>query len=721
MNIRNRTVAIVAAVVTASLSVGLNLAPASASTTPFTAQTPAGAALGVLVQFKHGVSARGPRGTLAHQDAVAALGIAIKGQRALGGGWHELRFTGVVSEDAAQRALKAMSAQPGVAKVSIDRVIRPAGYVPAVSSAAPKLSNTAILSTIFGIHALGAIKAASAPLKVVTKDAFSPAKPSVAAVTTSWSKPKSFFGASLLGYKVQASFNGGANSIPVGGVFSSKTVKVTLNSGLQPGIAVSVRIAAVTKLGKLTKVGAYSPWSTAIPTGLPQEPQFVALPINTDKPTLTWDALSLHEAGGLPITYTAKASADGHADVLCSSTTTSCTFTGLDAGVTYSVHLMAANKWGATAFVDPWPVADPYFKYQWQLAGGHGINVVGAWVRTQGSQDVTVAVIDSGITPHPDLDGQQFHNQDGSIYGYDFVSDPASSADGDGWDSNPTDESSDNVWHGTHVSGIVAAASNDIGVVGVAPGVKLEEIRALGIAGGTSADLIPALLWAGGANIPDGNGGYIPNNQHVAKVVNLSLGQPTPFGCDVSTQSAMQWLHDHGVSVVTAAGNDGGAALDSYPGNCFPTINVGSTGFTGTLAEYSNWGAGVDISAPGGDYLHPGTVDTAPDGQRGGIYSTINLGTNGVGQAGYGSLEGTSMAAPVVTGVIALLYSLKPSLTPDNVVSILRASASAWPAGSACATAWTAQQAAPNDYNIQSCGVGIVNADAALAYAAANY
>lgn len=716
MNIRSRSIALVSIVAAAVFAAGANLGPAQASIMPLTASTPTGSAIGLTVQFKHGFKAVGARGQLVHQGVVEALGIPVQRQWPLGGGWRELRFAGVASEARVQLAMSVMSKQAGVVKVGVDRLIRPAGYKMPSPSRFRVAHATNIFTQLFSV-----IKPASAPLKVTTKDSFSVAKPTLTSVTTSWSKPKSLFGATLIGYSLQVSFDAGKTKQPVGGSFGAKVVKATLISGLQPGVPVWVRIAALTKLGKVTKVGTYSAWTTATPTGLPQDPQFVSLPINTTRATLSWDSLSLHESGGLPVTYTAKASATGHTDVLCVSTSTTCTFAGLVAGVDYAVQLKAANKWGSTNFIDPWPVADPYYKYEWQLSSPHGISVLGAWARTQGSQDVTVAVIDSGITPHPDLDGQQYHNQDGSVYGYDFVSSTTSSADGDGWDNNPTDETADNSWHGTHVSGIIAAAANDIGVVGVAPGVKLEEIRALGATGGSSSDLIPALLWAGGASIQDTQGNPVPVNIHPAKVVNLSLGELTDLGCDAGTQSAIQWLHDQKISVVTAGGNDSSPAINSYPGNCYPTINVGATGYTGTLAGYSNWGYGIDISAPGGDFANFGGADKAPDGQSGGIYSTINLGTTTVGQAGYGSLEGTSMAAPVVSGVVALLYSLKPNLTPDIVISILRSTATPWPAGSVCATQLAKLKTNAEDPTAKSCGVGIVNADAALKFAADNY
>lgn len=715
MNIPKKFLTLATVTGALSLAVGGCLAPAQAITQPVTPASTAGTALGILVQFDHGYRAVGSHGKLAHQQVVEALGIPVAHQRALGGGWRELRFAGAVTESVAQRAKAAMMGQSGVRKVAIDRLLRPFGYKAPSAAIAKPVVATNIFTQLFS-----AIKAASAPLKVATKDNFSISKPTITSVTASWSKPKSLYGATLAGYKMLVSLDGGKTSQSAG-TYGPKVVKAVFSSGLEPGVPVSFKVAAVTKLGKVTKVGAYSPWATGIPTGLPQQPQFVSLPVNSTKPSVSWEALSLHEAGGLPITYTAKASATGKADVLCTSTALTCSFAGLVAGTNYTVKLKAANKWGSSAYVDPWPVADPDYKYEWQLFGPAGINVVGAWAHTQGSQDVTVAVIDSGITPHPDLDGQQYHNQDGSVYGYDFVSSLISSADGDGWDANPTDETSTNSWHGTHVSGIIAAASNDVGVVGVAPGVKLEEIRALGAQGGTSADLIPALLWAGGASLQDENGNPVPLNIHPAKVVNLSLGEQTDFGCDTATESAVQWLHDQGISVVTAAGNDNLQAATSYPGNCYPTINVGATGYTGTRAAYSNWGYGVDISAPGGDFATFGAADKAPDGEIGGIYSTINLGTNGIGEAGYGSLEGTSMAAPVVSGVVALLYSLKPNLTPDQVITILQQTVTPWPAGSACAQQLALQKISPQDASIVSCGIGIVNADAAMNLAVASY
>ena len=245
-----------------------------------------------------------------------------------------------------------------------------------------------------------------------------------------------------------------------------------------------------------------------------------------------------------------------------------------------------------------------------------------------------------------------------------MVSDSTKSNDGDGRDANPADAGDwDNSvnphqkssWHGTHVAGIIAAIDNNIGVLGVAPNVKLIPVRVLATGGGTEADIVAGLNWAAGIAISG-----IPTNPHPANVINMSIGGEGTCLTGSPTQSALVTIRGKGITVVTASGNDSGEGLSSYPGNCYPTINVAATGKTGKPTFYSNFGNAVDIAAPGGDYCYAIGSQQA----SGQIYSTLNDGTSAPGNATYGYELGTSMASPNVAGVVALMYSALLRKTP---------------------------------------------------------
>jgi serine protease len=406
----------------------------------------------------------------------------------------------------------------------------------------------------------------------------------------------------------------------------------------------------------------------------------------------------MNQRGGAPVSYTVSATSSTGKTFNCVTTTNTCTVTGLSNKVPYLVQLKAQNS---VASASTEKVADALYSTQWNLYSQYSVHADRAWQITRGSPDIVVAVLDSGITAHPDLDANV-------LPGYDFVSDKSSSRDGDGWDSDPSDNGDwdsnyDSSWHGTHVAGIIAAAANSVGVRGVAPNVKILPVRVMGVTGGSHSDLIAAIHWASGIEVAG-----VPSNPNPARVINMSMGTLSTQGCDSGTQSAVRAAWDSGVTSVTAAGNSSFEAARSYPGNCYPTINVAATGVTGDIAAYSNFGAGVDFSAPGGDESLSSQAVAGSDGM---ILSSWNIGTQSPGAADYGLEEGTSMAAPMVAGVLALIYSVRPDLSSDDAYEVIKQSVQSFKPGTVCADTAANYGSQVADSH---CGAGIVDAGAAV-------
>lgn len=341
-------------------------------------------------------------------------------------------------------------------------------------------------------------------------------------------------------------------------------------------------------------------------------------------------------------------------------------------GVEYAV---AERRLHAVADPD-----DPGYGQQWDLPA---IGVPQAWGASRGA-GVTVAVIDTGALPHPDLAGQY-------LPGYDFVADPAFALDGSGRDADPTDagdwtpygvcedpSARTSSWHGLHVAGTIAAiAGNGLGIAGIAPASRILPVRALGRCGGTDTDITDALVWAAGGDVPGA-----PANPNPAKIVNLSLSGPG--SCTPMEQHAIDRATALGALVVVAAGNDGADVAGYTPANCRDVLVVGATGASGAAATYANRGSSVTLAAPGS-----------------GITSLANTGARAFDPAGWSVLtrSGTSMATPHVTAVAALVWSLAPTLTAAQVRAILTRTATPY------ATATS------------GAGVGIVNAARAVAAA----
>jgi serine protease len=317
-----------------------------------------------------------------------------------------------------------------------------------------------------------------------------------------------------------------------------------------------------------------------------------------------------------------------------------------------------------------------------------GINLPAAWDVTTGSAAITIAVIDTGIVPHADLAGRV-------VGGFDFIGDTAVSNDGDGRDANANDpgdygcNGDASSWHGTHVAGTLGAATNNgLGVSGINWNSKLLSVRVMGRCGGYTSDIVDGMRWAAGIGVPG-----VPPNGSPARVVNLSLGGDG--ACSSAFQSAINDLTARGSVVVVAAGNSNADAGGTEPANCNGVIAVGATTRNGSRAGYSNYGSRLTLSAPGG-------------GAGGGVLSTYNSGSTTPGGDSYAWFQGTSMATPHVSGVVSLMLSVNPSLSPGQVADRLRQSARAFPTGTGA------------DCNTTLCGAGIVDAAASVSGLAAS-
>ncbi|MCX7545494.1 S8 family serine peptidase [Marinicella gelatinilytica] len=334
---------------------------------------------------------------------------------------------------------------------------------------------------------------------------------------------------------------------------------------------------------------------------------------------------------------------------------------------------------------------DSYYEDQWHYyeAVG-GINLEAGWDVSTGL-GVTVAVIDTGYRPHVDLNAN-------IVGGYDMMSDVFMANDGDGRDADASDpgdwmsagecgngyppQNQNSSWHGTHVAGTISAVTNNNqGVAGIAYDAKVVPVRVLGKCGGLMSDIADAMVWASGGTVTG-----VPNNANPAQVLNLSLGGQG--SCSSTSQNAIDAAVANGSVVVVASGNSNANVSGYNPGNCDNVISVAATDRNANRASYSNYGALIDIAAPGG-------------GGGNGVLSTLNSGTSAPGNDNYAFYQGTSMAAPHVAGVAGLMYSVNPALTPAEVEAAIKVSARSFPSGSSCSTS--------------NCGDGLLDAAAALA------
>jgi len=410
-----------------------------------------------------------------------------------------------------------------------------------------------------------------------------------------------------------------------------------------------------------------------------------------------FDASGLSETANVPMTVFRHMSGDGYV-------------VKLDQPVTLSEARVIAERLmrndSSMEFVEPdrilYPTAttpaDPgYLPNQWHYFAPTGTNLGGAdlpdaWDVTRGSASITVAVIDGGYRQHADL---------GTVLpGYDFITEIARSNDGDGRDNDAQDPgnwvpanycgagtpANNSSWHGTHVAGTIAALmNNSIGGTGVAPNVRILPVRVTGRCGGTTSDVADGMRWGAGLAVPG-----VPVNPNPAHVLNISLGGPG--ACSATLQSAAENVVNAGKVIVAATGNLG-TILVGQPANCVGVIAVTAHDIDGFNASYADIGTQTTISAPGGD----SPFDSM-------IYSLSNTGTTIPVADSYARYQGTSMATPHVTGVVALMLSVKPSLTPAQVKSYLQSSSRPHPAGTLCT----------DPSFIGLCGSGLLDAAGAL-------
>jgi len=652
--------------------------------------------VGLVIKYKAG---QVPIDVFGNQLGLEQSAAKLTPGEDIGLGMYSAKFSKELDEAQALLIANQVAKSEYVEAVYLDHLLTKATY----NTATPKLA---------------VLKASSAPTKLTAKDGWSATTPKVATVNLSWTAPSKLNGGFLWGYRISKYDKVLEEYVVLVSNTRSRATSIKIKTGLIAGEQTSFKVAAITKSGdsKYMAISKDSSVAKVIPTSIPKAPVLQSAGnITSANPIVSWVTQGSEERGGLAVNYLVRATSTDSSEALCSSSSFSCTLSGLEAGKRYQVVVTATNARGSASSLPVTETLDPMKDLQWYLDGEYGINASKAWKISKGSPSVVVAVLDTGITEHPDLAAN-------IVTGYDFISDPANARDGNGRDANPEDpgdyitSGAPSSWHGTHVSGIIAAESNDIGITGIAPNVKISPVRVLGIRGGSESDIAAGINWAIGVKLSG-----IPANPNPAKVVNLSIGSSTFSSCNTysPTQLAIDESKKRNVTLVTAAGNDDQLATNSYPGNCYGNITIGATGITGDRSYYSNYSGysrlqdiyiGVDISAPGGDDL-VGYNEIA----SGLIWSTLNDGKTTVGRATYGGEQGTSMASPIAAGVIALMYSVRPTITYNQVWQILSSTARSFNPDSDCE--YQMVETMLNDGSIITtgqCGIGIIDANAAL-------
>ena len=378
--------------------------------------------------------------------------------------------------------------------------------------------------------------------------------------------------------------------------------------------------------------------------------------------------------------------------------------------------------------------ADPMFAQQWWLQTVQGSNAqaqadrrrgvpgfLDAWASglpgAFGAPGAVVAVLDTGVTRHPELEGRL-------LPGRDFVRDDAYSADGQpGRDDDPSDPgdgtdgtgagsatagcATASTWHGTAVAGLLAARSdNGVGVAGALREGRVLPVRVAGRCGATVADIIDGMRWAAGLEV-DGH-----RNPWPARVINISFGGSS--ACGREYQDTIDEVRALGVVVVAAAGNEPGRV--TRPANCRGVIGVAALNRDGFKAGYSGFGAELaasGIATVGGDDSSGTWGSLLGDG---GLVTLGNTGRVAPGEPGYVAVYGTSYAAPLVAATVALMLAIDPGLAPDAIIAGLRASARPH-LQSAVLPACSAAEPGRCICSRAQCGVGVLDVRQALQYA----
>ena len=393
---------------------------------------------------------------------------------------------------------------------------------------------------------------------------------------------------------------------------------------------------------------------------------------------------------------------------------------------------------------------DPLFTDQWYFQSTEiaATRANQAWDVTVGSNMTVVAVIDTGVRfEHPDLLRVA---QGGKLLdGFDFINNAPFANDGNGRDADasdpgdfvtaaelaqppfnipacaptPPDDHVNSSWHGTRVSSLIAALTNNgEGVAGTGWNTLILPVRVLGKCGGTDSDIITGMRWAAGIAVPG-----VPVNPTPAQIINLSLGGTGT--CSAAYQQAVSEITARGVLIVASVGNDGKEV--AAPANCTGVLGVAGIRHAGTKVGFSNLGTAVGIGAPGGNCVNAPPF-RAPSGSDPGnlclfsITAAVNAGATAPGASTYTNRVdninvGTSFSAPLVAGAAALIHSLNSQLSPAQYIALLKHSATPFPTSSPTSSTVPVCHVPIGDTQdqecictTQTCGAGMLNTNAAV-------